>query len=49
MTAVGGLILIAISLSSLLSVKKMRTASFLPGLLVTPLIVLILERFLGGY
>jgi hypothetical protein len=49
MTAVGGLILIAISLSSLLSIKKIRTASFLPGLLMTPLIVLILERFFGGY
>lgn len=49
MTAVGGLILIAISLSSLLSIKKIRTASFLPGLLVTPLIVLLLERFFSGY
>ncbi len=49
MTAVGGLTLIAISLSSLLSIKKIRTASFLPGLLITPLIVLILERFFGGY
>lgn len=48
MTAVGGLILIAISLSSLLSVKKIRTGSFLPGLLITPLIMLILERFFGG-
>ncbi len=46
MTAVGGLILISIALSSLLSVKKMRTASFLPGLLITPLIMLIIERFL---
>ena len=46
MTAVGGLILMAIALSSLLAVKKIRTASFLPGLIVTPLIVLILERFL---
>ena len=49
MTAVGGLILMAVALSSLLSVKKIRTASFLPGLLITPLIVFILERFLGGY
>lgn len=47
MTAVGGLILMAIALSSLLSIKKIRTASFLPGLLVTPLIVMILERFFG--
>lgn len=48
MTAVGGLILMAIALSSLLSVKKIRTASFLPGLLITPLIMLLLERFFGG-
>lgn len=46
MAAVGGLILMAIALSSLLSVKKIRTASFLPGLLITPLIMLILERFI---
>lgn len=45
MTAVGGLILMAIAISSLLSVKKIRTASFLPGLLITPLIMLVLERF----
>ena len=45
MTAVGGLILMAIAMSSLLSVKKIRTASFLPGLLITPLIMLVLERF----
>lgn len=48
MTAAGGLILMAIALSSLLAVKKIRTASFLPGLLLTPLIVLILARFFGG-
>ncbi len=48
MTAAGGLILIAISLSSLLAIKKIRTGSFLPGLLVTPLIVLMLERFFGA-
>lgn len=45
MTAVGGLILIAISFSSLLSIKKIRTASFLPGLIITPLIMFVLERF----
>jgi len=49
MTAVGGLILMAIALSSLLAIKKIRTGSFLPALLVTPLIVFILERFFGGY
>lgn len=49
MTAVGGLILMAIAISSLLALKKIRTGSYLPALLVTPLIVFILERFLGGY
>ena len=48
MTAAGGLILMAVGLSSLLAVKKIRTSSFLPGLLITPLIMLILERFFGG-
>ncbi|MEA3327153.1 MAG: DUF554 domain-containing protein [Chloroflexota bacterium] len=49
MTAVGGLILMAIAISSLLSIKKIRTGSYLPALLVTPLIVLFLEHFFGGY
>jgi len=48
MTAVGGLILMAIALSSLLTIKKIRTGSFLPALLVTPLIVFIIEQFFGG-
>lgn len=45
MTAVGGLLLMAIALSSLLELKKIRTGSFLPALILTPLIVYILERF----
>lgn len=49
MTAVGGLILMAIAISNLLEIKKIRTGSFLPALMITPLIVLILERFFGGY
>lgn len=48
MTAVGGLILMAIAISSLLQLKKIRTGSYLPALLVTPIIVLILERFFNG-
>lgn len=48
MTAVGGLILMAIAISSLLEIKKIRTGSFLPALLITPLIVWVLERFFGG-
>ncbi len=39
MTAVGGLILIGIAISSLLELKPIRTASFLPALLLAPLIV----------
>lgn len=49
MTAVGGLILMAIAISSLLAIKKIRTGSYLPALVMTPLIVFILERFFGGY
>jgi uncharacterized protein len=45
MTAVGGLILMAVAISSLLALKKIRTGNFLPALLITPLIMLILERF----
>jgi len=48
MTAVGGLILMAIAISSLLQIKKIRTGSYLPALVITPLIVLIIERFFGG-
>ena len=49
MTAVGGLLLMAIALSNLLEIKKIRTGSLLPALLITPLIVLFLEKVLGGY
>lgn len=48
MTAVGGLILMAIAISSLLEIKKIRTGSFLPALFITPLITWVLERFFGG-
>jgi uncharacterized membrane protein YqgA involved in biofilm formation len=47
MTAVGGLLLMAIALSNLLEIKKIRTGSLLPALLITPLIVLFLEKVLG--
>jgi len=47
MTAVGGLLLMAIALSNLLEIKKIRTGSLLPALLITPLIVLFLERVFG--
>ena len=43
LTAAGGIILTAIAISSLLEIKKIRTASFLPALLVAPLIVWIIS------
>jgi len=48
MTSAGGLILMAIALSSLLNIKKIRTGSYLPALLLTPIIVFIIEKFFGG-
>ena len=39
MTAVGGVILIGLAISSLLEIKKIRVGSFLPALVVAPLIV----------
>ncbi len=48
MTAVGGLILMAIAISALLKIKKIRTGSYLPALIITPLIVFLFERFFGG-
>ncbi len=43
LTATGGVILVTIAISSLLEIKKIRTASFLPALLMAPIIVLILS------
>jgi uncharacterized membrane protein YqgA involved in biofilm formation len=42
MTAVGGVMLCGIAISSLLELKKIRVGSFLPALIITPLIVAIL-------
>lgn len=42
MSAVGGIILIGIAISSLLEIKPIRTANFLPALIIAPLIVRIL-------
>lgn len=44
MTAVGGIILIGISFSSLLEIRKIRVGSFLPALIITPLIVWLLTK-----
>lgn len=45
MTATGGVILVALALSSLLEIKKIRVGNFLPALFVAPLIVWILSLF----
>jgi uncharacterized membrane protein YqgA involved in biofilm formation len=45
LTAVGGLILVGLAISSLLEIKKIRTANFLPALAVAPLIVWLLSVF----
>ncbi len=44
MTATGGVILMALALSSLLEIKKIRSGNFLPALIIAPLIVWILAR-----
>jgi uncharacterized membrane protein YqgA involved in biofilm formation len=46
MTAVGGLLLVGLAISSLLELRPIRVGNFLPALLVAPLIVAILA-FLG--
>lgn len=48
MTAVGGVILLAIGISSLLEMKKIRSGNFLPALLIAPLVVLGMQA-LGVY
>lgn len=45
MTAAGGVILIGLAISSLLEIKKIRIGSFLPALVIAPLIVWILSLF----
>jgi uncharacterized protein len=42
MSATGGVILVAIAISSLLEIKQIRTGSFLPALLVAPILVAVL-------
>lgn len=42
MTAVGGIVLIGIAISSLLELKTIRVGNFLPALVIAPLIVAIL-------
>jgi len=45
MTATGGVLLMGLSLSSLLEIKKIRVGNFLPALAVAPLIVYVLSLF----
>ena len=42
MTAAGGVLLLGIAISSLLELKKIRVGSFLPALVIAPLIVAVL-------
>lgn len=43
LTATGGVILAGLAISNILEIKKIRTGSFLPALLIAPLIVFILS------
>ena len=45
LSAAGGVILLGIAISGLLEIKKIRTASFLPALILAPLIVYLLTLF----
>lgn len=45
LSTVGGVILIGIAISGLLEIKKIRTASFLPALILAPLIVYVISLF----
>lgn len=42
MTAVGGVLLVGLAISSLLELKPIRVGNFLPGLVIAPLIVAVL-------
>lgn len=44
MTAVGGILLLGIAVSSLLELRPIRTANFLPALVLAPLLVWLAER-----
>ena len=45
LTATGGVILAAIAISNLLEIKRIRTASFIPALLLAPIIVYLISIF----
>lgn len=48
MSATGGVLLLAIAISSLLEIKQLRTGNFLPALIIAPMIVLLMQ-WLGVY
>lgn len=43
MTATGGVLLVGLAVSNLLEIKEIRVGNFLPGLVVSPLIVFVLR------
>jgi len=43
--ALGGIMLVGLAISSLLEIRKIRVANFLPGFLVVPFIVLLFKYF----
>jgi len=45
MTAVGGVLLLGISVSSLLELKPIRVGNFLPALIIAPIVVALLNTF----
>ncbi len=50
MTAVGGVLLLGLAISSLLEIKKIRVGNFLPSLAIAPIIVAILSWIgISGY
>lgn len=50
MTAVGGLLILGISIGSLLELRAVRVASYLPALVIAPALVAVLEALqIGGY
>lgn len=45
MTATGGVILMAVAISGLLEIKRIRSGNFLPGLMIAPVLVFLLQIF----
>lgn len=48
MTATGGVIILGLGISSLLQLKKIRTANLLPALFLAPLFVFLVDAFFPG-